>query len=568
MGPPRPRRKRVDRGESSISSNGITNHSDHSLNNGNYAVNHNGEDDSSSSATPHCNKSNRTNNGKGARVVARRKRIQSRRKQKRLRTLVQRGIYIATFSFLLYCCIQVITLQRSGVGPTISNSSTTKQTNSESFPIANNKLNDGNGEIIINKHPNNEEYERRLLSKIPNHNNPLTEEEEQDILKEAHDELNQFPISIGTDDNGNNLDWEIIQHPGSEAVKFFTGNAPRKKRPTAQDIAGVLSGKKLRGADNNDNLGDGSDNSTDEGYMRVPKFWDPLPYRIIADEREKRSGITAYRDLPRDGVRRYLGNFGSRIMTPIEAKSIASRIPSSTDNSELLETIFVAIASYRDFQCSHTVDSAFSRATHPERIRVGVVDQIRLGEDKPCSRPPNGPCEFNANQPACKYQSQIDYFTVDAELSVGPVFARHLGHRLYRGEYFAVQSDAHVEFVLGWDDEIIEQWHTAKNEMAVLSTYLSGTEKHIDVQTGKRISKARPIMCESDFEGQGDLKHLRHGQQPEGTPYIHDMPTLNPFWAAGFSFGRGHFVVNIPYDQHLPWIFQGEEISIGLRGFS
>jgi hypothetical protein len=33
-------------------------------------------------------------------------------------------------------------------------------------------------------------------------------------------------------------------------------------------------------------------------------------------------------------------------------------------------------------------------------------------------------------------------------------------------------------------------------------------------------------------------------------------------------FGRGHFVVNVPYDQHLPWIFQGEKISIGLRGFS
>jgi hypothetical protein len=46
------------------------------------------------------------------------------------------------------------------------------------------------------------------------------------------------------------------------------------------------------------------------------------------------------------------------------------------------------------------------------------------------------------------------------------------------------------------------------------------------------------------------------------------MPTIEPFWAAGFSFGRGHFVVNVPYDQHLPWIFQGEEISIGLRGFT
>jgi len=132
-----------------------------------------------------------------------------------------------------------------------------------------------------------------------------------------------------------------------------------------------------------------------------------------------------------------------------------------------------------------------------------------------------------------------------------------------------MQSDAHVAFVLGWDNEIIEQWHSAKNEMAILSTYLSGTEGHIDLKTGKRTSKSRPIMCKSDFEGgYGDSKHLRHGQQPEGVPFIHDMPTLNPFWAAGFSFGRGHFVVNIPYDQHLPWIFQGEEISIGLRGFS
>jgi hypothetical protein len=149
----------------------------------------------------------------------------------------------------------------------------------------------------------------------------------------------------------------------------------------------------------------------------------------------------------------------------------------------------------------------------------------------------------------CRYKDQIDIFTVDAGLSVGPVFARHLGHRLYRGEYFAMQSDAHVIFVSGWDDEIVEQWHSAKNEMAVLSTYLSGVEDHIDLKTGLRTSKSRPIMCNSDYEGQGEIKHLRHGQQPEGVPFIHDTPTLNPFWAAGFSFGRGHFVVNVPYDQ-------------------
>jgi len=34
-------------------------------------------------------------------------------------------------------------------------------------------------------------------------------------------------------------------------------------------------------------------------------------------------------------------------------------------------TIFVAIASYRDWQCRYTVESIFLRARYPERIRVG-----------------------------------------------------------------------------------------------------------------------------------------------------------------------------------------------------
>lgn len=61
---------------------------------------------------------------------------------------------------------------------------------------------------------------------------------------------------------------------------------------------------------------------------------------------------------------------------------------------------------------------------------------------------------------------------------------------------------------------------------------------------------------------------MRHGQQPEGPPGIKGQPTLHPFWAAGFSFARGHFVIQVPYDQYLPMVFQGEEVSIGLRAFT
>jgi hypothetical protein len=78
-------------------------------------------------------------------------------------------------------------------------------------------------------------------------------------------------------------------------------------------------------------------------------------------------------------------------------------------------------------------------------------------------------------------------------------------------------------------------------------------------------------MCQTDFEEDyynPHLTFLMHGQQPEGKPSIVGEPLLIPFWAAGFSFARGHFVVQVPYDQYLPMIFQGEEISIGIRGFT
>jgi len=68
--------------------------------------------------------------------------------------------------------------------------------------------------------------------------------------------------------------------------------------------------------------------------------------------------------------------------------------------------------------------------------------------------------------------------------------------------------------------------------------------------------------------GEGLDRHLQHGEQPEAKPNVEGVPQFEPYWGAGFSFSRGHFVVNIPYDLWLPHVFQGEEINIGIRGFS
>lgn len=115
--------------------------------------------------------------------------------------------------------------------------------------------------------------------------------------------------------------------------------------------------------------------------------------------------------------------------------------------------------------------------------------------------------------------------------------------------------------------DIISQQEATKNEMAVLSTYLTDITGSIDANGDSR-RHTRPIMCNTDYEQGQNSRYLRHLSQPEAQPTISGQPQLQPYWAAGFSFSRGHFVVNNPYDFYQPMIFQGEEMSIGIRGFT
>ena len=253
-----------------------------------------------------------------------------------------------------------------------------------------------------------------------------------------------------------------------------------------------------------------------DGKIMAPKFWTPVAYG------EK-------------GVRHFLGENGRRLITPDEAKQVGSFYND-------METIYISIASYRDPECQLTVEDIFLRADHPERLRVAIIDQRAENDSVPPCNQPRRPCDEDPEQVMCKYKDLIEAFEILSHLSVGPVFARHLANRMYRGEYFAMQIDAHVRFIEHWDTSIIGQWRSAKNEMAVLSVYLSDIINSIDPVTHENKHPGRPIMCQTNYEGRGKMKHLRHGQQPEGLPGIHGEPTLHPFWAAGFSFGKMNFV--------------------------
>lgn len=201
----------------------------------------------------------------------------------------------------------------------------------------------------------------------------------------------------------------------------------------------------------------------DEHALVVPMFFDTAYGHVYGRER----------------VRDYLGERGARLITSDEAASIGSY-----DSNER-ETIFASIASYRDPECAGTVSDLYERAEYPERIRVAIVEQ-RLSEDTICTTPEKD-CASDPSQALCKYAHLIDYFQLDAHFAVGPVFARHLAHRHYRGEYYAMQIDSHVRMTEHWDTDIVGQWKSARNEMAVLTSYPSDISGSIDPVTHRSL---------------------------------------------------------------------------------
>jgi hypothetical protein len=109
--------------------------------------------------------------------------------------------------------------------------------------------------------------------------------------------------------------------------------------------------------------------------MEVPKFWSPPVHNHQPFTREQ----------------------AMQIGTCAKADPSTGSHVRGEDCPMLERTIFIGIASYRDYQCRQTLETAFRRAANPNRIRVGVVDQIVVGEDVACNEPMK-PCEDDPEQ--------------------------------------------------------------------------------------------------------------------------------------------------------------------------
>ena len=253
-------------------------------------------------------------------------------------------------------------------------------------------------------------------------------------------------------------------------------------------------------------------------------------------------------------------------------------------------SIFMSLGAYRDHLLGETLRQAFKNAARPDKLFVGAVVQNCFGLDVTCrtgvevkgtdqngnpitkvsDREPdvNGIAQFCEDPKYTKYcdSGQIRALYVNETESNGPTTARYFASKLWGGETYFLQADAHLRFAPEWDRLYEEEVKAAKSfPKAVLSSYPPGFSEGDPPYTGGSVGTR---LCTCTFSN-SDVEHriirINTGDICGATD---DAPTQIAYIAAGFFFARAEFLTDVPFDPFLPWCFMGEEIALSLRAWT
>lgn len=212
-------------------------------------------------------------------------------------------------------------------------------------------------------------------------------------------------------------------------------------------------------------------------------------------------------------------------------------------------TIFASLISYRDPVCTNTLTELFKRAEYPENVFVGICQQNNE-EDSECI-----PEDF-------KYKNNIRIIRLPSHQAKGPAHARYLCSTLWDGEQYYLQIDSHSKFTKNWDTKCINMIKEIKqqnlSQKPVISSYPTSIEEYQEDDTSNIV----PTMCRAYFTDRNMIsiegaEHQSHNNYYE-TPYL----------ASGFFFCEYTFLLELPYDPNLDYIFIGEEIEHAIRFYT
>jgi hypothetical protein len=208
--------------------------------------------------------------------------------------------------------------------------------------------------------------------------------------------------------------------------------------------------------------------------------------------------------------------------------------------------IFVSIASFRDPECNHTINSLITKAFNKNNLRIVVCEQNML----------NDKSALIGNE---NYTNLIHIIKLHADEAKGPTYARFLIQQLYNNEEYYLQIDSHTLFEQNWDQKLISSLNLLDNKSCI-TQYLpeysikSKNKKSYSVRDGLKVIKISALdgftRINSNFI--------------ENIDYSKDLNEANA-WSACFSFSKGNICLDAPIDPYTPELFFGEEMDITLR---
>jgi hypothetical protein len=217
--------------------------------------------------------------------------------------------------------------------------------------------------------------------------------------------------------------------------------------------------------------------------------------------------------------------------------------------------IFISIASYRDDECKDTVIDLFDKATHPERVFIGVVQQNKEAEEDCFDR-----CEKCSER---KRSGHIRVINFDYLQARGPCFARYQASKLWRGEEVYMQIDSHTQFQEHWDETVFRELARTGDPNAVLSAYPPTEEQMRDFNAN---GFSQMIMnCNPIINGDGIASFEAAVVNSPPGPLAQREPVPVAFSGAGLVVMPGRALFDVPFDPNLSFLFFGEELLFSAR---
>ncbi len=210
-----------------------------------------------------------------------------------------------------------------------------------------------------------------------------------------------------------------------------------------------------------------------------------------------------------------------------------------------MDQIFIQIASYRDAELPLTIESAINNAEYPDRLTFGICWQY--------DEQTYTDLDVYLNDSRFRI-SQIYY-----EHSKGCCWARHQTNRLYEGEMYTLQIDAHTRFAEHWDSRFIKMLQSVDSDKPLLSTYPAPfTYKNGEERLHNNHGMQKLVL----------KSMLRDLTTRYKTEKVEDSskPIPGKFIGAGQIFTLGQFCREVEYDPDF--YFNGEEISLSARAYT